>query len=274
MFLSNDIGLTNIPSELLELGAEFNVRCVICLEGSMEIIHGHQHVFLSEYEIMFLPPNTKDTQIITSEDCKSSGLACKTALTNFLAIPSSTAFHAHSNLQLHQIERWQLDRNIAISLHQLFYYLQQLQKSPFFHEMFLSLFQFILYAILSKIPIIDNYNNKKSLNRSEIVFLLFTHLLNTYYKKEREVAFYAGKLNISPKHLSSVCKAQSGQNASALINKVVAEKIADLLQNSELSIKNICEQFNFPSVSFFGRYVKKHVGYPPQTFRKRAQGIK
>ena len=70
-------------------------------------------------------------------------------------------------------------------------------------------------------------------------------------------------------YLSSVCKATCGETASMLIHKAVTKDIADLLSYSNKSIKEIMVELDFPSLSFFGKYVKKHFGVGPKEYRSK-----
>jgi AraC-like DNA-binding protein len=54
-----------------------------------------------------------------------------------------------------------------------------------------------------------------------------------------------------------------------LIHKAVTKDIADLLSYSNKSIKEIMVELDFPSLSFFGKYVKKHFGVGPKEYRSK-----
>lgn len=43
--------------------------------------------------------------------------------------------------------------------------------------------------------------------------------------------------------------------------------IQTLLKSPEKSIKEIVNELEFPSLSFFGRYVRKHLGVSPRQYR-------
>lgn len=101
------------------------------------------------------------------------------------------------------------------------------------------------------------------------VFHDFMELLTGSYPKPRNVSYYANKLCITPKYLSSVCKETSGHTASALINHYVLNDIQLLLKRHDKSIKEVCNELDFPNLSFFGRYVKKHLGTSPKVWRKQ-----
>ena len=106
-------------------------------------------------------------------------------------------------------------------------------------------------------------------SRQQMVFERFLWLVQKHYREERGIAFYAGKLCLTPKYLSTVCKESSGYTASELINRYVVKDIEYLLKKPGKSIKEICNELEFPNLSFFGRYVKKHLGASPKQYREK-----
>ena len=42
-----------------------------------------------------------------------------------------------------------------------------------------------------------------------------------------------------------------------------------MLKRPDKSIKEICNELEFPNLSFFGRYVKKHLGMSPKQWRSQ-----
>ncbi len=103
-------------------------------------------------------------------------------------------------------------------------------------------------------------------SRQMNVFRSFINLLNQYSDTNREVQFYAEKLDITPKYLSAVAIEYSGKNASCWIDEYVITKAKTLLREQQLNIKAVSERLNFPSQSFFGRYFKRVTGMSPKQF--------
>ena len=103
----------------------------------------------------------------------------------------------------------------------------------------------------------------------EKLFRDFLDLLNKSRPKPRNIGFYADKLCITSKYLSAICKNESGYTASELINRYLLNDIEYQLRMPNKSIKEICNEMNFPNLSFFGRYVKKHLGLSPKQWREK-----
>lgn len=106
-------------------------------------------------------------------------------------------------------------------------------------------------------------------NRQEELFHLFLQLLEENYLRERNTGFYASKLCISPKYLSSIIKEQSGKTCADWIGEYISFNARGLLKDSTLSIKQISDRLGFPSQSVFGRFFKKVNGVSPKVFRNQ-----
>jgi AraC-like DNA-binding protein len=100
------------------------------------------------------------------------------------------------------------------------------------------------------------------------LFLRFLSLAQQHARTEREVAFYADKLCITPKYLSEVAKKVSGMSANYWINRYTALDISRRLRDRSLSFTDISDMYGFSSLSHFNRYVKKNLGATPADFRE------
>jgi len=113
-----------------------------------------------------------------------------------------------------------------------------------------------------KIPI-DEIKSK-----NEILLEKFLDIVQTNYKDQRGLEFYADKLCLTPKYLSKVIKNTSGNSASEWIDNYVVLDARALLKSTNMTIQQISDELNFPSQSFFGKYFKRHVGVSPKEYRK------
>lgn len=104
-------------------------------------------------------------------------------------------------------------------------------------------------------------------NRSKQIFRQFMEELTADGGIHRSVTHYADLLCYSPKYLSAAIKEVSGHTPTEWINEYAIEQIKHQLKHSEKSIKEIAEMFNFPNQSFFGKYVKTHLGMSPARYR-------
>lgn len=102
----------------------------------------------------------------------------------------------------------------------------------------------------------------------EYLYDRFIGLLAQYYMQERSVTFYASKLCITPKYLSTVIKQVCGKTASACIKESILKGIEYQLCHSNESIKCIAYKLKFKNQSSFGKFFKAEKGMSPQLYRK------
>ena len=104
--------------------------------------------------------------------------------------------------------------------------------------------------------------------RSSEYFERLMSLLAENYREQRNVEFYADKMNISSKHLSRVIRNFTGKSVHQWIDEFVALEIKNLLKYSNLSIQQISYSLNFPNPSFMGQYFKRITGMTPGEYKK------
>lgn len=95
----------------------------------------------------------------------------------------------------------------------------------------------------------------------------FMHLLQQHYRQERTVAFYAGKMCISPKYLSLLVREITGRTAAAIIDQYVINEAKNMLRFSGFTVQQVAYKLNFPNQSAFGKYFKHITGLSPTAFR-------
>ena len=104
--------------------------------------------------------------------------------------------------------------------------------------------------------------------RSKIVLEDFLLLVRDYHTKERSLSFYADKLYLTPKYLSKLIKSVSGKSAHEWIDSFVILEAKNLLKYSDMSIKSIVYDLNFPNQTTFYRFFKAKTGMTPSEYRK------
>lgn len=87
------------------------------------------------------------------------------------------------------------------------------------------------------------------------------------YRCTREVSHYASELCVTPKHLSEISRSITGFSAGWWINRFTTLDISRQLRDRSQNISEIAEAFNFSSLSYFTRYVSRHLGQSPSDYR-------
>ena len=108
-----------------------------------------------------------------------------------------------------------------------------------------------------------------STDRDKMLFQRFLDLLSHEQQKRRQVSYYAEKLNITPKYLSTVCSKVSGKSPVRWITDCVMEDCYQLLSTTDLTVKEISNRLGFPNSSFFGQYFREQAGMTPIEYRTK-----
>ena len=82
------------------------------------------------------------------------------------------------------------------------------------------------------------------------------------------MSFYADKMFLTAKHLSTVVKEISGKTVGEWIDELVILEAKALLNSSSMNIQEIADRLNFANQSFFGKYFKHYTGMSPKEYRK------
>lgn len=96
----------------------------------------------------------------------------------------------------------------------------------------------------------------------------FMDLLAHHHQQERMVQFYADKLCVTPKYLSTAVRDYSGRNPSDWICEYVVAEAKSLLHYHRLPIQEVAYRLNFPTQSAFGKFFKQKTGYSPLQYAK------
>ena len=103
--------------------------------------------------------------------------------------------------------------------------------------------------------------------RQTDLFQRFVALVHEHCTEQREVVFYADRLCISTRYLSTIIRSVAHSTAKEFIDRSVVLEIKMLLESTELSVQEIAYRLHFPDQSYLGRFFKKHTGVSPTEFR-------
>lgn len=125
-----------------------------------------------------------------------------------------------------------------------------------------------LLAALLKVHILEILNIHASIyskispdSRPASIMAKFISMLeNGSYKHNRELAFYASELCIYPHYLSEISKLTSGQPASYWIERFTLQSLIWHIINRKYTLTELANKFNFSSLSYISRFIKKHSG--------------
>lgn len=241
---------------------------MLCTQGIGSLYLNNQLIEIKEGDLLIAPQGSIIQGKASSDDFKSYGFYLSRQFFEELSnIPLgfiNTAIYIADNPVTHLSEK-------AVTIFTQYYELIRTKLSEnadFKHHQLVTnfLFQAFMYEFHDIIEDVTDKHGFKFSSGENIYRQFFELLLHTY-PKPRSVEWYADKLNVTPKYLSSVTKQCSGNTASAIINHYVLEDVKRNLMRPDKTIKEIVNELDFPSISFFGKYCKKNLGMAPKFYR-------
>lgn len=241
---------------------------ILCTGGRKELQINFADYTLTPGSLAFIYPNSMWRPLATSSDFEAHYFSIQgTSAKEWNAfIDLDTVFSLSSYIAKHPHTQLSLDETLVMTQY------LNLLKSRYEANAQAIIIRFILSAFtleLNRIFTAREKSDRSKISRQEDILWKFLTLLKQYHKEERTVNFYADKMCISPKHLSSVIKQMSHKTAHELIADFVTMTAKRLLKTTTMSIQEISDELNFANQSFFGKFFKQNTGQSPSAYRRK-----
>ena len=246
-----------------------------CIEGHFELEINLKRFSVRENSLfLYTPGNIVRVAIISKEE-KEMVHFIVVAISSDLMSSTRFDFNKLYDESLHLLENPSVvlseqEKNLCKSYLSLINEISEL-KIPNTKESVTSLISSIFYlmgALWGNRVTEAIKNQDEGSIRSKAVFENFLKLVRDYHTKERNLSFYADKLFLTPKYLSKLIKTVSGKSAHEWIDSFVILEAKNLLKYSDMSIKSIVYELNFPNQTTFYRFFKTKTGMTPSEYRK------
>ena len=241
---------------------------ILCTGGRKELQINFADYTLTPGSLAFIYPNSMWRPLATSSDFEAHYFSIQgTSAKEWNAfIDLDTVFSLSSYIAKHPHTQLSLDETQVMTQY------LNLLKSRYEANAQAIIIRFILSAFtleLNRIFTAREKSDRSKISRQEDILWKFLTLLKQYHKEERTVNFYADKMCISPKHLSSVIKQMSHKTAHKIIADFVTMTAKRLLKTTTMSIQEISDELNFANQSFFGKFFKQNTGQSPSAYRRK-----
>lgn len=241
---------------------------ILCTGGRKELQINFADYTLTPGSLAFIYPNSMWRPLATSSDFEAHYFSIQgTSAKEWNAfIDLDTVFSLSSYIAKHPHTQLSLDETLVMTQY------LNLLKSRYEADAQAIIIRFILSAFtleLNRIFTAREKSDRSKISRQEDILWKFLTLLKQYHKEERTVNFYANKMCISPKHLSSVIKQMSHKTAHEIIADFVTMTAKRLLKSTTMSIQEISDELNFANQSFFGKFFKQNTGQSPSAYRRK-----
>jgi AraC-like DNA-binding protein len=241
---------------------------VICTNGKVQARVNGIQMELHKNQVAIVPQNVTATDVMVSPDFNLKAMF----LTNRIL---QSFLHEKMNvwndmMYVHRNHIVTMDED-EILFYTHFYDMLTLaiergKENPYHTEIIQALLRSAILGLCGAMKWMLSSDHHET-HTTDTHFQRFLDLLHSTDVKHRTVEAYANDLCISPKYLTAICKKHSGRTANEWITEHVLEDIRYYLKQTDLSMKQICDQLGFPNPSFFGKYVKDHFGMTPMEFR-------
>ena len=105
-------------------------------------------------------------------------------------------------------------------------------------------------------------------SREQRLFTDFIQLVSEFAPKHHTIDFYASRLCITPRYMSTFIKQVSGKSAKQWIDDDLVTRIKIDLKHTDKSVARICDDMSFPNPSFLTKFFKRMTGQTPSQFRQ------
>ena len=241
------------------------VLVAVCNEGSGFGAVNLRSFRLHKNSLLIVLPSQIIQSYEVSEDFKGTFILFSERYLSRLGQGDAYLFYKNAE----QAPFYQLDEGTAAAFRSyidLLHKLLQIRPAKPNMEEALQLLNRLFFLMMGWVTHASASGNEAQLRENEVM-LQFLQLVKQHYREHHEVAFYADKMNISAKYMTTLIKKASGKSALQWIEDYVILDAKAQLSSTVNTIQEITFDLNFPSQSLFGRYFKRAVGLSPTEYR-------
>ena len=115
----------------------------------------------------------------------------------------------------------------------------------------------------------DQYVNEKELPGEKLdIVRKYNFLVETHFRTQHQVKFYADQLFKSPKTLSNLFALYNHKTPLLIIQERVIMEAKRMMAYTDKSAKEIAYELGFEDAGTFGKFFKRHTGVSASDFRK------
>lgn len=242
---------------------------VFCQDGKMLVEMGAQdNMKVGAGQLLLIPAQKKIYPIMFSTDLKASALlisdrTLKTALGGQMHIWNKAMYMKEAYVINHQ--KWM--NGLTFYANSIFEHRDMQLRN----EIILSFLRTLLLMVCEEfMEHVDTpYIADTSSIRDRDIFGKFLTLIASEQYKHRQVSYYADKLCMTPKYLSTVCQRVSGKAPMQWITESTMEDCYVMLRETNKTVKEISDCLGFPNSSFFGQFFRRQAGMTPLNYRAK-----
>ena len=244
---------------------------LLCLAGEGSFVFNERCYHIVKNDLVVIPNPTKMKNLAAHDDLQVEWFAADYKFLQNL-LPSNN-YSIGGSISLNQDPVVPLTEEQATHILEDFRRLQGRMGDDnlqFYDELMGSLCLTLIYDIFeahAQREATDSHTDRTAYIVKQLMALLSTGISCT----ERNVNYYAERLNVSPKYLSATIKRVTGHSVTSYIDRYTIPILKEYLEDERLSLTQIAYRMNFASLSYFSRYCTKHLGQSPSEYRQSLQ---
>lgn len=126
--------------------------------------------------------------------------------------------------------------------------------------------------LILSVRILRRSNNLYKLDKTQgDIVREFNYLVDKHFAEHHDVAFYASKLNRSPKTLSNLFSLVSARTPLNIIHDRIMIHARRQINYTNLSIKEIAYELGYEDIQAFSRFFKSKEGVSPGHYREKLE---
>ncbi len=244
---------------------------LLCLAGEGSFVFNERCYHIVKNDLVVIPLPERVSNLAAHADLQVEWFAADNKFLQSL-LPSNN-YSIGGSISLNQDPVIKLSDEQAQHLLEDFHRLRNRMNDhhlQFYCELMGSLCLTMMYDIFeahAQRDATDSHTDRTAYIVKQLMALLATGISRT----EREVRYYAERLNVSPKYLSATIKRVTGLSVTSYIDRHTIPILKEYLNDERLSLTQIADRMNFTSLSYFSRYCTKHLGQSPSEYRLSLQ---
>jgi len=246
---------------------------LLCIGGEGSFVFNEHCYHIAKNDLVVIPMPHRVSNLAAHADLQVEWFAADYMFLQNL-LPSNN-YSIGGSISLNQNPIIRLTDEQAVHLLEDFHRLHDRMNDShlqFYRELMGSLCLTMMYDIFeahAQQEATDSHTDRTAYIVKQLMTLLSTGICRT----ERDVGYYAQRLNVSPKYLSSTIKRITGHSVTTYIDRHTIPILKDYLNDERLSLTQIADLMNFTSLSYFSRYCTKHLGQSPSEYRQSLQPV-
>jgi len=252
---------------------ELKHACVhlLCTAGEGSFVFNEHCYHIMKNDLVVIPMPDRMHNLAAHSDMRAEWFAADYKFLQNL-LPSNN-YSIGGSISLNQDPVIQLTEGQALRLLDDFHRLRERMDDShlqFYRELMGSLCLTLIYDIFeahAQRETTGVHTDRTAYIVKQLMALLATGVSRT----ERNVGYYAERLNVSSKYLSATIKRVTGHSVTSYIHRHTIPILKEYLDNERLSLTQIADSMNFTSLSYFSRYCSRHLGQSPSEYRQSLQ---